>query len=872
MTPKHIIPICLLALNAGTLTAQIAPTDVVHDYETRIKEIGATNSVKIPDNLSDDQRQCLQFLYAYMPLPDFTDRTPQYYLNEVVNPALLARKEMPWGAKVPDREFRHFVLPVRVNNEALDNHRKKFYDELKDRVKGMSMKDAILEINHWCHEKVTYQPSDSRTHSPLQSVSSAIGRCGEESTFTVAALRAMGIPARQVYTPRWAHTDDNHAWVEAWADGQWYFLGACEPEPVLNLGWFNSPASRGMLMHARVFGKYSGEEEILNVLHGNTDINVTDHYAPVDTLHVTVTDTDNNPVNNAKVSFRVYNYAEFYPISTKRTDISGTTSLVSGLGDLIVWATDGTKYGFKKASVGKDKNIIVPLNLQDDEMCAIFDIVPPKASNNSVEVSDEMREENNRRMAYEDSIRHSYTATFITKSQSDSMATKWALDSDRVWNVMKETRGNHRTITGFLDNTPDKYKALCLLESLTKKDLSDVPYDILIDHISTPEHGGDLFAKYVMSPRIEVEELTPFRKFLTENIPVTLLDSSRDNPELWVKWTKENIIADLDWYPSQITMSPASVWKYRRTSPYSRDIFFVAGARTMGISARLDPVTGKTQWADNSGTWHDANFYSDDDIAPSANLGTQGSLIMPYAPTRTIPDPKYYTHFTVSKIDSGEPQLLSYPDFIAWSETFKNPQTLDTGLYMVTTGQRMADGSVLARTDILDIKSGIESVDTLTIRQDSTGIQVIGSFDAESRYMPKNSDSEKSVLATTGRGYYVLGLIKPNHEPTNHALRDIAAYDNDLNNWGRSIVLLYDSPEEAARMDMSQLPELPSTVVFGNDIDGTIAKRVKEGLNITSNDYPIFIIADTFNRVVFVSQGYTIGLGQKIIDTVSRLE
>lgn len=79
------------------------------------------------------------------------------------------------------------------------------------------MEDAILEVNHWCHEKATYQPSDARTHSPLATVYTAIGRCGEESTFLVAALRAVGIPARQIYTPRWAHTDDNHAWVEAWS-------------------------------------------------------------------------------------------------------------------------------------------------------------------------------------------------------------------------------------------------------------------------------------------------------------------------------------------------------------------------------------------------------------------------------------------------------------------------------------------------------------------------------------------------------------------------------------------------------------------------------------------------------------------------------
>ena len=32
--------------------------------------------------------------------------------------------------------FRHFVLPIRVNNENLDDSRRVFYDELKDRGEG----------------------------------------------------------------------------------------------------------------------------------------------------------------------------------------------------------------------------------------------------------------------------------------------------------------------------------------------------------------------------------------------------------------------------------------------------------------------------------------------------------------------------------------------------------------------------------------------------------------------------------------------------------------------------------------------------------------------------------------------------------------
>ena len=34
---------------------------------------------------------------------------------------------------------------------------------------------------------------------------------------------------------------------------------------------------------------------------------------------------------------------------------------------------------------------------------------------------------------------------------------------------------------------------------------------------------------------------------------------------------------------------------------------------------------------------------------------------------------------------------------------------------------------------------------------------------------------------------------------------------------------------------------------------------------------PIFIIADTFNRVVFLSQGYTIGLGEQLYNTLNKL-
>ena len=71
-------------------------------------------------NHSEQEVQnALDFLYASMPLPDSVDY-PREFWEANIRVSLKARQEMPWGKKVPEREWKHFVLPLRVNNENLD--------------------------------------------------------------------------------------------------------------------------------------------------------------------------------------------------------------------------------------------------------------------------------------------------------------------------------------------------------------------------------------------------------------------------------------------------------------------------------------------------------------------------------------------------------------------------------------------------------------------------------------------------------------------------------------------------------------------------------------------------------------------------------
>ena len=171
----------------------------------------------------------------------------------------LVRGEFPWCRALPEGLFLRDVLAPRVNTEELCDCRPLFYQELAPRVRGLSLEEAILEVNRWCAQHVTYRSTDDRTSSPLAVYRRGWGRCGEESTFTVNALRSVGIAARQVYAPFWSHCDDNHAWVEAWDGSSWRYLGACEPEPLLDRGWFTGAAARAMLIHTRWF---VGEGEI----------------------------------------------------------------------------------------------------------------------------------------------------------------------------------------------------------------------------------------------------------------------------------------------------------------------------------------------------------------------------------------------------------------------------------------------------------------------------------------------------------------------------------------------------------------------------------------------------------------------------------
>lgn len=874
---SRLLLFCFVGLFSTCIFAQNMP-QIEDDFAQRLKVLPtdrASRALALAQN--DEEKQAVKFMYAYMTLPDIADYSPEFHLAQI-RAALRARTEMPWAAKVPMREWLHFVLPARVNNEFIDDFRNVCYEELKNRVSGLSMKEAILEVNHWCHEYVTYQPSDARTSPPLASMRSAIGRCGEESTFTVAALRAVGIPARQVYTPRWAHTDDNHAWVEAWADGEWYFLGACEPEPVLNLGWFNQPASRGMLMHTKVFGNYDGPEDVMFRTPCFTEINVTRNYAKVARTTVLVVDKDDKPAINATVEFKLYNYGEFYTVLRTTTDNAGKASILSGLGDLAVLAYDKECFGWNKFTAGTNNETKVKLEHKaGDTFTLEMNITPPAGENNLPNLTQEQIQQNAVRFAHEDSIRLAYIASWPSDQQVSEYCKKSGADYNRMLPLIKKSRGNFANVYALYEKHGTR--ALDYLEVLAEKDVRDFDLGVADDHLKHTDinTSDSIMRHYVLCSRISTEHLSPWRSAMQQKFKGKIAKRFQKNPAAIATWIQDNISTETTWNPLRLWTSPKSVLEMRHTDTRSKGLLFVAIARSLNIPARINPVNGNVEYLATGDNWQQVTLADKAELTDAAaklNL-PKSELKLNFSPRDGMENPKYYTHFTLSRLDEvGRPALQEYPEEYDWQHHFAASRPITEGNYLLTSGTRMADGSVLARLSFFSVKADQHVTEALHMRHDDSKVQVIGNFNSENIFYDANAGKSRSILSATGRGYFAVALIKAGHEPSNHILHDLEREATALQAWGRAILVLFPSHEDYEKFQKTsnEFAALPGNIIFGVDEDGVCMRDLQNTGLVHNNALPIVFIGDTFNRVVFRTQGYTIGIGTQLRQTIAKLK
>lgn len=681
----------------------------LHDYaDNRYRDRKASlGGLTIPADtligrLDGDRRALMHLLVGTLPTTDILECEPATLLD-YVDHALELRRSRAWTAALPEDVFIHYVFWPRVNNERLEPCRSRIAGELDARVTPLDMECAAIETNYWCAEHVTYAPSDIRTIGPVGALNRGTGRCGEESTLLVSALRAVGIPARQVYTPRWAHCDDNHAWVEAMVDGVWRFMGACEPEERLDRGWFDCAAARAMLIHARVFCDYTTGSVDVAPSAGRQGAailqNLTASYAPTTRLVVAVVDTDGTPVPGADVRFELLNMAEFAPIAQLAADEDSRAAIELGLGTVLVHAS--TPDGFGEALVDTASTTAVTVTLdaerRDDDAWTPLSVSAPAAGGSrAAALTPEQKAVGADRARRAEAMRVERLGEFARQSATGDAA---------VDAILRLSGGNWPVIAHFLEagDEPDR---MLLLQALSGKDLADIHAETLDDALAAAtairghamrmladldEHTRtDLWRDAVLNPRVDGEELAGDHRALQQRFDADRIALFRSDPRtLWQEMLRGVRDAEDD---EPCTGTAALLSRGYGDGPH-RGIAFVTVCRCLGIPARLNPETRSPQYFDGA-RFVDVQARDDDRLV---------------ACTLTAPGrddtPRYGVDWTISRLQRT-PYGMDFSTIdlgdVPWTDGAAHIR-LEPGTYRVITTTRLPNGSQLAASRTLRV-------------------------------------------------------------------------------------------------------------------------------------------------------------------------
>ena len=780
----------------------------------------------------EEEALLLSYLYVTLPSADLGDYSPRFF-REAACQALAARREFPWCAALPESLFLREVLCPRVNNEELSPCRELFCSQLAPRVKGLPLEEAILEVNRWCAEQATYRSTDDRTASALQVYQCGWGRCGEESTFLTNALRSVGIAARQVYAPWWSHCDDNHAWVEIFDGASWRYLGACEPEPVLDRGWFTHAASRAVMVHARSFVAGSREEAAFlfpgldpldwDLREGVAYENRTAHYGRAKLLTVEVRDGRGSPVQGAGVAFSVMNMAAPQEVARRTTDEAGRAQLRVGRGSLLLTAWDPEAPGLLGEALvppeGESVQVVLGRALAPQGEA---DFAAPADGDVSVPaLRREQREARQACLGRAAALREEKSRAWQEQRPAPPTGQK-----GRVWSA------------------------------LTEKDRAgQVPEAVLEDALAAfrwePSFPQEAFQRGLLSPRVGLEVLTPWHKRLAEQFSPEEAEAARQDPSRLWAWVESRVSLDGDCYAA-LWGTPQGMLSLGRATAFGRGMLFCAACRALGVPSYLQDGT---PWF-----WKDGAFHPLWGGEPAARLALAAPADRPALPGQDYAlfrkGPQGWQPVTAPALAAGMEEELPLPP----------------GEYRLWTVNRLPSGSQLVWWRAVSLEEGQRQACALSFREGRAEDML------QRCPLPEFSLWEEAGREVPGRQVLaaqhltVLCLLEPSREPTEHILNELRESAPALEASGCGLCLVVEDFSHQQDPTLQRaLQALPGAQVWRGDFPEVVPALARR-MFLDPDRLPLVLLVNSRGECLYGCCGYNVGTAALLLRLMAAAE
>ncbi len=758
------------------------------------------------------EHDAAQWILAWLPDSDLASMDLML-LQEHVTLSCRAYRESPWRDSLPRETWLHFVVPHRVSQEPLQPWRRLMAEELATVIAPYDdMEEAALAVNRWCRQQATYTPTSGRDMGPLTTMKRGLGRCEEEMILTVCAMRAAGIPARTCSTPYWTFTDDNHAWVEVWANGGWYYAESCDDRRCLNDSWFSGAASRAGFVDSEGYGEFDpSPEPLYRAENGVTVVNSTGVYTNPFRVSARVAGHPDTPVY-----VNVLNYGTLRAIAKVPT--GGELVLGPGSFALTAEAPEDPAGLLLRVITGEsgdalDVTLDPVADLYDTESSPGFWLTYPE------EDADRRRREN---LVNDATERHHRLLVAADKAERDklrqldeteeavldSLPADLRADWDTILEKPCESFSPFIRLLTWYRTDAERQALTWLLADADDKDLLELDERMVRAHVagaltvrgSLPD---DVWREGVLTSRIHREPARDWRSALPRTEP-----------------TADALLAGFgtDWTQTQWRyfgnpLTPDEVFLLGRGTETDLKVAFVGLCRANGVPARYRH--GQVQWWFDG--WQDVDPLAKDEAAaeeePAATawidlLVTRGGLPWPEAES--------YRHFMVSRPDEGR---LETP----WWDPALGLQEWPAGEYWYCTTLRVPGGSACGRLTRFHATAG----DTVHVSQ-SADLEA-GGWDPASLVDADLAASFKELnfVSRTGGLHF---FFQPG-EPASRMLPVLARLQDRLKLRGLPIVpvLVGGTPGEWRRKLEEVGLEDPLIIENGGPIGDWLAGPAKNG-------------------------------------------
>ncbi len=475
------------------------------------------DTIKILKILEEDsynslERKIGRYLIEHSSSFDLHLLSEDEFLENIVYSAL-ARKTMPWGSKIPERIFLNYVAPLRISQERLHPWRSTFFRLFAPQVGNCkSIRDAALKINAWLAGKVRYSPSDPRDLDPVSILKRGFGRCEEVNILYIAALRSVGIPARNVWVPAWRHTRGNHAWVEVYLDdNRWHYIDPSWLNNDFDSAWFTP-----YLNTVPAVLTLSSDPECKEYKMSKKDkiCVITCRYAREVELTVKI----EKPLKATRIYVAIMNGGILRPILTQKVISNHTVGFCLTPGNYVVIVSNASNnafYRFVRLTEDMTLEFTKPPGAFDSEELTFCDRRIKIHSKQPV-VSKTLNEERlkiKKEHTYRINVLKRIVDTWIPDATS-SVRRKLVQTGDRLFEIM-----------GLYEILSSSQRDLFLkfVDVINSKDLVDINESEIINHLRFCNNfvSSEAFSNLFLNPRIAYEpplwNYISLRKILLKN-------------------------------------------------------------------------------------------------------------------------------------------------------------------------------------------------------------------------------------------------------------------------------------------------------------------------------------------------------------------